>query len=52
MLMFAEMSGFIYDFIVIFHFPTQTTVDIYSKENFIKCFVEIILTDTDSCLLF
>ena len=43
--MFAKVSlnSFIYDIIDILVFPNATTVAIYSKNNIIKCFAELIL---------
>ena len=53
MLMFAKVSikSFVYDMIVVFMFPDETTQTIYQKYKIEKCFVYQCLTDTDSTAL-
>ena len=53
MLMFSKVSlkSFVYDIIDIFCFPDEDVKEIYDKHKIIKCFVYLILTDTDSCSL-
>ena len=53
MLMFSKVSlkSFVYDIIDIFCFPDEDVKEIFDKHNIIKCFVYLILTDTDSCSL-
>ena len=53
MLMFSKVSlkSFVYDIIDIFCFPDEDVKEIFDKHNIIKCFVYVILTDTDSCSL-
>ena len=53
MLMFSKVSlkSFLYDIIDIFCFPDEDVKEIYDKNKIIKCFVYLILTDTDSCSL-
>ena len=53
MLMFSKVSlkSFVYDIIDIFCFPDEDVKEIYDKNKIIKCFVYLILTDTDSCSL-
>ena len=52
-LMFSKFSlkSFVYDIIDIFCFPDQIISDIYKKNDILKVFVYLILTDTDSCSL-
>ena len=51
MLMFSKMSikSFVYDLIDIFSYPDKEVKEIYAKHNILKCFIYLILTDTDSC---
>ena len=53
MLMFSKISlkSFVYDVIDIFCFPDTVIADIYNKNDILKVFVYLILTDTDSCSL-
>ena len=53
MLMFSKISlkSFIYDIIDIFCFPDYAIADIYNKNDILKIFIYLILTDTDSCSL-
>ena len=53
MLMFSKISlkSFVYDIIDIFCFPDTVITDIYKKNDILKVFVYLILTDTDSCSL-
>ena len=53
MLMFSKISlkRFVYDIIAIFCFPDTVIIDIYKKNDILKVFVYLILTDTDSCSL-
>ena len=53
MLMFSKISlkSFVYDVIDIFCFPDEVISDIYKKNDIIKVFIYLILTDTDSCSL-
>ena len=45
------MKSFVYDIIDIFCFPDTVVSDIYKKNEILKVFVYLILTDTDSCSL-
>ena len=51
MLMFSKMSikSFGYDLIDIFCYPDEEVKEIYAKHDIIKCFIYLILADTDSC---
>ena len=51
MLMFSKISfkAFVYDLIDIFCFPDEETEEIYARNDILKCFIYLILTDTDSC---
>ena len=51
MLMFSKVSlkAFVYDLIDIFCFPDEQIEEIYAVNNILKCFIYLILTDTDSC---
>ena len=51
MLMFSKMSikSFVYDLIDIFSYPDEEVKEIYAKHDILKCFIYLILTDTDSC---
>ena len=51
MLMFSKVSirSFVYDLIDIFSFPDNEITEIYARHDLIKCFIYLILTDTDSC---
>ena len=53
MLMFSKISlkSFVYDVIDIFCFPDNIISEIYEKNDIIKVFIYLILTDTDSCSL-
>ena len=51
MLMFSKVSirSFVYDLIDIFSFHDDKITEIYARNYIIKCFIYLILTDTDSC---
>ena len=51
MLMFSKTSirSFVYDLIDCFCFPDDEVQEIYGKNEIVKCFIYLILTDTDSC---
>ena len=51
MLMFSKASirSFVYDLIDIFSFPDNEITEIYARNDIIRCFIYLILTDTDSC---
>ena len=51
MLMFSKISiiSFAYDIVDIFCFPDEDVKKIFEKHDIIKCFIYLILTDTDSC---
>ena len=51
MLMFSKISlkAFVYDLIDIFCFPDEKVEEIYARNDISKCFIYLILTDTDSC---
>ena len=51
MLMFSKVSlkAFVYNLVDIFCFPDEQVEEIYAVNNIIKCFIYLILTDTDSC---
>ena len=51
MLMFSKFSlkSYVYDIIDVFCFPNEEVKEIYAQNYIIKCFVYLILTDTDSC---
>ena len=51
MLMFSKVSlkSFVYDIIDVFCFPNEEVLELYAQNYIIKCFVYLILTDTDSC---
>ena len=53
MLMFSKISlkSFVYDAIDIFCFPDETISEIYERNDILKVFIYLILTDTDSCSL-
>ena len=53
MLMFSKISlkAFVYDMIDIFCFPDSQIQEILAQNEIIKCYIYLILTDTDSCLL-
>ena len=53
MLMFLKVSlkSFVYDIIDIFCFPDEDVKEVFDKHKIRKCFVYLILTDTDSCSL-
>ena len=53
MLIFSKVSlkRFVYDIINIFCFPDEDVKEIFDRHSIIKCFVYLILTDTDSCSL-
>ena len=50
MLIFSKMAieSFVYDLIDIFSYPDEEVKEIYAKHNILKCFIYLILTDTDS----
>ena len=51
MLMFSKTSirSFVYDLIDCFSFPDEEVSEFYAKHEILKCFIYLILTDTDSC---
>ena len=51
MLMFSKASirSFVYDLIDIFSFLDNEITEIYARNDIIRCFIYLILTDTDSC---
>ena len=53
MLIFAKTSlqSFVYEVINVFCFPSKEAKEIYQQNRIIKCFIYLILTDTDSCFL-
>ena len=53
MLMFSKISlkSFVYDVIDIFCFPDEIISEIYERNDILKVFIYLILTDTDSCSL-
>ena len=53
MLMFAKNSlqSFVYDVIGVFCFPANEVKEFYQQSRIIKCFIYLILTDTDICFL-
>ena len=53
MLTFSKVSlkSFVYDIIDIFCFPDEDVKEIFDNHKIRKCFVYLILTDTDSCSL-
>ena len=53
MLMFSKISlkSFVYDVIDIFCFPDDIISEIYERNDILKVFIYLILTDTDSCSL-
>ena len=53
MLMFSKISlkAFVYDIIDIFSFPDFEVQYIFAQKDIIKCYIYLILTDTDSCSL-
>ena len=53
MLMFSKISlkAFVYDIIDIFSFPDSQIQEIFVQKEIVKCYIYLILTDTDSCSL-
>ena len=53
MLMLSKVSlkAFVYDLIDTFCFPSKDVQEIYARNDVIKCFLYLILTDTDSCAI-
>ena len=51
MLVFSKVSlkAFVYDLIDIFCFLDDEVEEIYARNNVIRCFIYLILTNTDSC---
>ena len=51
MLLFCKISlkAFVYDIIDIFSFPDEETEEKFAQKEIIKCYIYLILTDTDSC---
>ena len=51
MLMFSNISlkAFVYDIIDTFSFPDSQIKEIYAQNEIIKCYIYLILADTDSC---
>ena len=51
MLMFSKISlkAFVYDLIDNFCFPDEEVQEIYARNGILKCFIYLLLTDTDSC---
>ena len=48
---FAKISlkSFVYDMIDVFCFPSEEVKMIYDKDDIIKCYIYLNLTNTDSC---
>ena len=53
MLMFSKISlkAFVYDITDIFSFPDLQVQETFAQKEIIKCYIYLILTDTDSCSL-
>ena len=53
MLMFSKVSlkAFVYDLTDTSCFPSEEVQEIYARNDIIKCFLYLILTDTDSCAI-
>ena len=53
MLMFTKTSirSFVYDLIYCFFLPNEEVQELYAKNDILKCFIYLILTDTDSCCI-
>ena len=53
MLMFSKVSlkAFVYDLIDTFCFPSEKVQEIYARNDIIKCFIYLILTNADSCAI-
>ena len=51
MLMFSKISlkAFVYDLIDTFCFPDEEVQEIYARNEILRCFIYLLLTDTDSC---
>ena len=51
MLMFSKVSlkSYVYDITDVFCFPNEEVREIYAQNYIKKCFIYLILTDTDSC---
>ena len=51
MLMFSKilLKAFVYDLIDYFCFPDEKVQEIYARNEILRCFIYLILTDTDSC---
>ena len=51
MLMFSKISlkAFVYDLIDHFCFPDEEIQEIYARNEILRCFIYLLLTDTDSC---
>ena len=51
MLMFSKtcLRSFVYDMIDCFSFPDEEVKELYARHEILKCFIYLILTDTDSC---
>ena len=49
--MFAKtlLQSFVYNVVDVFSFPSKEVKEIYQQNRIIKCFIYLILTDTDSC---
>ena len=49
--MFSKISlkSFVYDIIDVFCFPDESVLEVYAQNYIIKCFIYLLLTDTDSC---
>ena len=47
----TSLQSFFYDVVNDFCFSTQEVKEIYQQSRIIKCFIHLILTDTDSCSL-
>ena len=43
------MKAFVYDLIDIFCFPDEEAAEINAVNDILKCYLYLILTDTDSC---
>ena len=51
MLMFSKISlkAFVYDLIDHFCFPDEEVQEIYARNEILRCFIYLLLTDIDSC---
>ena len=49
LMLMISLKAFVYDLIDIFCFPDEEVKEIYARNDISKCFIYLILTDTDSC---